>query len=226
MNAQDRRFLHGALLEGPRTGLPQASDGSFPAGSSLHYLATCEWPFGAHKGMRTVVVKTAREYRPTTAFVLTASWGGGLAGVELSAGLELALPALDVAHVYNEAHRLIGQLYAPETAPATLDTVQVDFAEALPAGATSFGLVKLRGRVVWQSEGHHILRFHRQMPVGWPEGDHHEADESALTGRTAGVGSASLRFGVPLLTPDRTMVWSTTVDGLDEVLAWLRGLEG
>lgn len=64
------------------------------------------------------------------------------------------------------------------------------------------------------------------MPTGWPEGDHHEADESALTGRTAGVGAGSLRFGLPLLTSDRTMVWSTTIDGLDEVLAWLRGLAG
>ena len=203
--------------------------GVFPReAGQLRSFGVLKRPFGAHKGARTRVVKTAygASSRPQTDFVLTATHGGGLAGVELSAGLELALPALDVAHVYNEAHRLIGQLYAPETAPATLDTVQVDFAEDLPAGATSFGLVKLRGRVVWQSEGHHLLRFHRQMPVGWPEGDHHEADESALTGRTAGVGSASLRFGVPLLTPDRTMVWTTTVDGLDEVLAWLRGLGG
>ena len=116
--------------------------------------------------------------------MLTASWGGGLPGVELSAGLELALPDLDVGRVYGKAPRLLGQLYAPETAPATKDTVQVDFAEDLPPGATSFGLVKLRGRVVWRSGGHHVLRFHRQMPVGWPEGDHHEADESA--GRRSG----------------------------------------
>ena len=33
------------------------------------------------------------------ALVLTASWGGGLPGVELSAGLELALPDLDVGRV-------------------------------------------------------------------------------------------------------------------------------
>ena len=99
----------------------------------------------------------------------------------------------------------------------------MDFAEHLPAGVTSFGLVKLRGRVVWQAGGHHILRFHRQMPVGWPEGDFHEADESALSGRTAAVGrGATLRFGVPLLTPERTLVYSTTVDALDEVLAWMR----
>ena len=82
---------------------------------------------------------------------------------------------------------------------------------------------KLRGRVVWQAEGHHILRFHRLMLVGWPEGNHHEADESALTGRTAAVGrGATLCFGVPLLTADRTLVYSTTVDALDEVLVWLR----
>ena len=116
--------------------------------------------------MRTAVVKTAKVYQPTTALVLTASWGGRLTGVELSVGLELALPALDVDHMYNKADRLIGQLGAPETAPATRDTVQVDFAEDLPAGITSVGLVKLRGRVVWQAEGHHILRFHRQMPLG------------------------------------------------------------
>ena len=124
--------------------------------------------------------------------------------------------------MFNKADRLIGQLGAPETAPATKDTVQMAFAESLPAGSESFGLVKLRGRVVWQAEGHHILRFHRQMPVGWPEGDRHEADESALTGRTAAVGSgALLQFGLPLLTADRTLVYSTTVDALDEVLARL-----
>ena len=125
-----------------------------------------EWPFGAHKGARTRVVKTGyANSRPQTGLVLTATHGGGLPGVELSVGLELALPALDVDHVYNKADRLIGQLSAPETAPATKDTVQVDFAEDLPAGSESFGLVKLRGRVVWQAEGHHVLRFHRQMPV-------------------------------------------------------------
>ena len=64
------------------------------------------------------------------------------------------------------------------------------------------------------------------MPTGWSEGDHHEVDESALTGRTAGVGRGSLRFGLPLLTSDRTMVWSATIDALDEVLEWTRGLAG
>ena len=51
MNAQDRRFLHGALLEGPVTGMSHWDDGSFPSGSSFRYLATCRWPFGTHKGL-------------------------------------------------------------------------------------------------------------------------------------------------------------------------------
>ena len=74
--------------------------------------------------------------------------------------------------------------------------------------------------------GERELRPREAAPTGWPEGDHHEADESALTGRTARVEWGSRRFGLPLLTSDRTMVWSTTIDGLDEVLAWMRGLAG
>ena len=69
--------------------------------------------------------------------------------------------------------------------------------------------------------GHHVLRFHRQMPTGWPEGDHHEADESALTGRTAPVGGgAKLYLGVPMLTADRVQVLGFDVGGLDRVVAW------
>ena len=156
MNTQDRRFLHGALLEGPGAG-PAPSAGDFPReAGALRLAGVYEWPSGVHKGARTRVVKTGyASSRPQTGLVLS----------------------------------------APETVPATKDTVQVDFAEDLPSGSESFGLVKLRGRVVWQAEGHHILRFHRQMPVGWPEGDHHEADERALSGRTARVEWGSLRSG-------------------------------
>ena len=40
------------------------------------------------------------------------------------------------------------------------------------------------------------------------------------------ASGGSLRFGLTLLTSDRLMVWSTTIDGLDEVLAWMRGWRG
>ena len=113
-------------------------------------------------------------------------------------GLDLHLPDADPEKVYGHADRLIGQLPAPETAPATRDTVQIDIAETLPAGTQTFGLVKVRSKVVWQDGPRHVLRIHRQMPIGWPEGDHHEADESALTGRTDPVRpGAVLHFGIP-----------------------------
>ena len=97
----------------------------------------------------------------------------------------------------------------------------------LPDGEASFGLVKLRGKILWQAGGHHVLRFHRQMPTGWPEGDHHEADESALTGRTAPVGGgAKLYLGVPMLTADRVQVLGFDVGGLDRVVAWTQDVTG
>ena len=110
MNAQNKRFLHGVLLEGPRVG-PAQGTGDFPGeAGSLRSFDAYEWPFGAHKGARTRVVKTGYlpGSPPRTGLVLTASHGGGLTGVEVSVGLELVLPDLDMDHVYNKAHRLIG----------------------------------------------------------------------------------------------------------------------
>ena len=87
--------------------------------------------------------------------------------------------------------------------------------------------MKLRGKILWQAGGHHVLRFHRQMPTGWPEGDHHEVDESALTGRTAPVGGgAKLYLGVPMLTADRVQVLGFDVGGLDRVVAWTQDVTG
>ena len=70
------------------------------------------------------------------------------------------------------------------------------------------------------------------MPVGWPAGDHHEADESAITGRTAplpeytdyGSGDPTILFGVPILTPERRKVIPIGVRFLPETLAQLRAL--
>ena len=105
--------------------------------------------------------------------------------------------------------------------------MQVELTEHLPDGEASFGLVKLRGKILWQAEGHHVLRFHRQMPTGWPGGDHHEADESALTGRTAPVGGgAKLYLGVPILTADRMQVLGFDVGGLEQFVAWTQGGTG
>lgn len=99
----------------------------------------------------------------------------------------------------------------------------MDFHEQLPAGVQSFGLVKLRARVPWHDDGRHLLSFHRQMPTGWPEGPHEEADESAISGRTAAVtGPAHLYFGLPFLTADRIKVLKVDVNALEIVLAWMR----
>ena len=50
MNAQDRRFLHGTLLEGPGTG-PAPGVADFPReAGALRLAGVYEWPFGAHKG--------------------------------------------------------------------------------------------------------------------------------------------------------------------------------
>ena len=225
MNTQDKRFLHGALYEGRWVEFPHVErlpDGAGLGGDSSSWHLR-EWPFGPHAGARTLVMRSEPTYRPSSAMVLTATWGGGLPGFELSVGLDLHLPEADPAKVYGHADRLIGQLPAPETAQATRDTVQIDIAETLPAGTQTFGLVKVRGKVVWQDGPRHILRFHREMPIGWPAGDHHERDESALTGRTDPVRSGSmLHFGIPLLTASRTHVLRVDVGKLDETLAWMR----
>ena len=61
------------------------------------------------------------------------------------------------------------------------------------------------------------------MPIGWPEGPHVEADESALSGRTAAViGPVHLYFGLPFLTADRTKVLKVDVVALEIVLTWMR----
>lgn len=70
------------------------------------------------------------------------------------------------------------------------------------------------------------------MPIGWPAGDHHEADESAITGRIAplpektdnGSGDPVILFGVPILTPERRCVVNVGVSFLPETLAQLRAL--
>ena len=86
-----------------------------------------------------------------------------------------------------------------------------------------FGLVELRAWVPWCVDGRHVLLFHRQMPTGWPGGDHHEADGSALSGRTAAMtGPATVYLGVPVLTADRTKVYQADVLGLETALGWMR----
>ena len=143
--------------------------------------------------------------------------------VVLRVGLDLRLRGVDPERVWGKSDHLPGQLVAPEPAPAKLHTVQVSFHEQLPADVQSFGLVKLRARVPWRDDGRHLLSFHRQMPTGWPEPPHDEADESALSGRTAAVtGPAHLYFGLPFLTADRTKVLKVGVNALEIVLAWMR----
>lgn len=179
--------------------------------------------------MRSLVVEAPAvsgdggEEETAGSFVVVASHGGGLAATEVQVGLDLRLRGVDTGRVWGKSEHLLGQLVSPETAPATRHTVQVDFHEQLPADVQSFGLVKLRARVPWRDDGRHLLSFHRQMPKGWPEAPHVEADESALSGRTAAVtGPAHLYFGLPFLTADRTKVLKADVTALEIVLAWMR----
>ena len=103
-----------------------------------------EWPFAPHAGIRSVTVHSAtRNSEPYTRMVLTASFGGDLTGIELSVGLDLDLPPQDTAQVFGASEHLIGQLVAPESAPATKHTVQLDFRERLEPGIESFDLTKL-----------------------------------------------------------------------------------
>ena len=65
------------------------------------------------------------------------------------------------------------------------------------------------------------------MPTGWPEGDYHEADESALTGRTEPVGGrAKLYLGVPMLTSERVLVLGFDVGALERIVAWTQDVTG
>ena len=60
------------------------------------------------------------------------------------------------------------------------------------------------------------------MPMGWPEGDHQEEDESAFTRRTEECGDgAKIHLGIPYLTPDRILWCCAGVTGLHEVAAAL-----
>ena len=72
-----------------------------------------------------------------------------------------------------------------------------------------------------------MLLFHRQMPAGWPDPAHPEADESALTGRTAALpAEARVWLGLPTLTQDRTRVLEVRVGGLVGAIEWIRARAG
>ena len=227
MDARDKRFLCGVLRQGVPFGTEPLVDFPYHR-TSWRLVAACRRTHGEEAGVWTYCVETREpDTGANHALVLTASVGPGITGVEVSVGLDLRLPAVDVEDLFNKSGHLIGQLVSPETAPATKDTVQVELTEYLPDGGATFGLVKLRGKILWQAGGHHVLRFHRQMPTGWPGGDHHEADESALTGRTAPVGGgAKLYLGVPMLTAERLQVLGFYVGGLEQVVAWTQGGTG
>lgn len=232
MNTRTKRFMHAVLGEGRdaaespetvrRAGLPHG-------GFQLRSMRV--WPFGDQTGMRIVAVES-----PATCggerlgeLVISACFGGGLAEPELAAGLDLQLPPVEPDRVAGRSEHLLGQLVSPETTPETRGTVEVDFAELLPQGPgfglVRFGIVKLRARVAWAVDGRHVLHFERQMPTGWPGGKHHETDESAISGRTGRVaGRASVCFGVPVLTDDRTCVVECDVNGLDQALGALKAL--
>lgn len=202
MDAQDRRFVRAVLGNAPY-------DLSGPSGAlkypgSFHRNQAYRWPFGSEAGQILTIYES--DMGGSNRLVLTRIEGGGLAAPELGVGLDLRLDDVDVERVYDRSPHLIGHLHAPETAPATKDTVQIHFAEELADGNPSFGLVKVRGKLLWRDGGRHVLRITRQMPVGWPQGDHHEEDESAFTTRAGPCGfEDKIHFGIPYLTPDRVL---------------------
>ena len=229
MNTQDKRFLAAALGDGYEAAYPpgRAVLGQYTLAHSL------EWPFAPHAGIRsfTIHYPTHGAPPPSARLILVASWGTGITGTELSIGLDLNMEPMDTNDLFGKAERLIGQIVSPETAPATKNTVQIDFAERLTPGAETFGLAKLRARILWQAGSRHILRIHRQMPAGWPDGNHHETDESAFTGRTAPLPAIDtpaesrpcyVILGVPMLTPTRRKIFEIAVSDLVPSLAWLR----
>lgn len=213
MNAQDRRFVRAVLGEGEQA---SAHDriGDF---GNLAY----RWSLGPDAGQQTTVY---RSYMGEGShLLLTATTGGGLAAPEICVGLDLRLDDIDVERVYGRSAHLIGHLHAPETAPATKDTVQIHFAEDLPDDNPSFGLVKVRGKLLWQYGERHVLRITRQMPVGWPGGDHHEVDESAFTGREGLCDNgAKIHFGIPYLIPEWVLWRSAGISCLHMVILTLR----
>lgn len=110
------------------TASPSDLGGRPPPGMPVRRVL--EWPFAPHAGIRSVTVHSAtRNSEPYTRMVLTASFGGDLTGIELSVGLDLDLPPQDTAQVFGASEHLIGRLVAPESAPATKHTVQLDFRE-------------------------------------------------------------------------------------------------
>ena len=81
--------------------------------------------------------------------------------------------------------------------------------------------------LLWRQGGRHVIRITRQMPVGWPGGGHHEADESALTTRAGPCGyEDKIHFGIPYLTPDRVLWRQAGIWKMHEVAAALGAQAG
>ena len=208
MEARDVRFMAAVLGDAPDCiGAPAIAIAGHFQGTLLR------WP---HTGRSATVYRSSMGVND--ALFLTRIDGGGLEAPELGVGLDLHLENVDVGNVYGVSPHLLGHLHAPETSRAAAGTVQIAVAESMPADCPSFEIVKLRARLLWQSGGRHVLRFIRQMPVGWPSGDHHEEAEAALTGRMGRCeGNAWLSFGLPYLSPERVLWRSAGVSGLHDV---------
>ena len=212
MDKRDVRFLAAVLGDAPDSIQAFMSTGDF--GTPRAENRMFRWP---DTGREASVFRASMGNVDT--LVLTRVEGGGLEAPELGVGFDLRLDDVDPARVFGVSPHLLGHLHAPETARATKGTVQVAFVEDNPAAAyPSFGLVKVRARLLWQAGGRHVLRIVREMPVGWPEGGHHERDEAALTRRTGHCGDGvRIHFGLPYLTPERTLWRTAGVEGLHEI---------
>ena len=112
MNTQDKRFLAAALGEGYGIRDPEfrkavndpafkkALNNSSMFAGSFTLRHSREWPFAPHAGIRSMTLHSrSRRDPPFARLVLTASWGTGITGTELSVGLDLDLPPQD--HSYG-----------------------------------------------------------------------------------------------------------------------------
>lgn len=222
MRTRDERFLHAVLARGQRDAdaTQELRDAIARLDAPFHGVDVREWRHGTQAGLRLAAATTPRT-DTSPALMLAACWGGTLPRVELTAGLVLVLPDVDIERVHPRADDapLTGQVYTPETSQAHRGTVQLGFAEHQAEGAQSFGIVKLRAKVLYATHGRHVLRFSGEMPTGWPESG---IKERAITGRTAPEGSIEL--AVPILTPTLMHTETFDVRRLERVVATLAAL--
>ena len=88
MDTQDKRFLAAVLGDGCSAHFPDERK----ALGNFTLMRSIEWPFPPHAGIRSFAIRSLSPPTPPyERLILSASWGGDIAGTELSVGLDLAL---------------------------------------------------------------------------------------------------------------------------------------